>query len=256
MDASPSLGDFWKILLLRPATIESVGQSKTGVWLSLRLFFLAGLIGSIGVLAGGLAEAGQATFADRLSAAASSLTAAASGWPQQWTPRLAAAAEATAGRLQAASDAIVAVQPPLGSGPSQALRAVGAWVSQPLLALTTWMTMMLPILLVARLLGGRGSLRRQVSLMLLAFLPQALVFLSSFQLEPGGTATTLATVLRGIAVVWSLVILLVTLAAANGFERAQAAKVLLVTVVAVAAIAGLVGLLAERLAGPLLSLLL
>jgi hypothetical protein len=42
---------------------------------------------------------------------------------------------------------------------------------------------LLPVLLAARLMGGRGS-RQQVSPVLLAFLPQALVFFSSFNLGP------------------------------------------------------------------------
>jgi hypothetical protein len=69
MDASPSPGGFWKALLLKTEFFDSIGRSKTGLWLS--LFVVAGLIASIGVLADGLAQAGQRTFGssvgDRLS---------------------------------------------------------------------------------------------------------------------------------------------------------------------------------------------
>jgi hypothetical protein len=256
MDASPSIADFWKILLLRTEAFDSVGRSKTGLWLSLRLFFLAGLIGSMGMLADGLAEAGQATFSDQLSTAAASMATAASGWPQRLTPQLAATMTTVAGRLQGAAETIASVQPPLGSGASQALRAVGAWVSQPILALTTWMTVLLPVLLAARWMGGRGSLRRQVSLVLLAFLPQALVFLSSFDVEPGTAAAAAATALRLGAALWSLILLVTALAVANEFGRGQAVKVIVVTAVVLVAGAGLVGVLFDRLAGPVLSLLL
>jgi hypothetical protein len=256
MDASPSIGDFWKVLLLRTETMNEIGQSKTGVWLSLRLFFLAGLIASIGLLAGGLAEAGQVTFSDQLSIAASSLATTASVLPQRWTPRLASAMNAAADRLQGASEAIVSVQPPLGQNASQSLRAIGAWASRPILALTSWMTVLLPVLLVARLMGGRGSLRRQVSLILLAFMPQALLFLSSFDLEPETAAATVATVLRVGAALWSLVLLVAALAIANGFGRGQAVKVLLATAAILLGGSALIALLVDRLAGPVLSLLL
>jgi hypothetical protein len=256
MDASPSVGEFWKVLLLRTDAFESVRRSKAGLWLSLRLFVVAGLIASIGLLSSGLTDAGRSTFSDRLSTAAAALEHAAAGWPQQWTPNLAAAMSAAADRLQGAAAAIVSVQPPLGSGASQSLRAIGAWVGQPFLSLATWVAAMLPVLVAARLMGGRGSLRQQVSLILLAFLPQALVFLSSFDLEPGSTAAAAAAALRIGAGVWSLAILLTALAVANGFSRGQSAKVVLVTAVVLAAIAALLGLLGDRLAGPLLSLLL
>jgi hypothetical protein len=163
---------------------------------------------------------------------------------------------AAADRLQGASEAIVSVQPPLGQNASQALRAIGAWASQPIIALTSWMTLLLPVLLVARLMGGRGSLRRQVSLVLLAFLPQALLFLSSFDLEPGGAADTVAAALRVGAALWSLVLLVAALAIANGFGRGQAIKVLLATVAILLLVTALLALLLDRLAGPMLSLLL
>jgi hypothetical protein len=255
MDASPSIGDFWKVLLLRTETMNEIGQSKTGVWLSLRLFFLAGLIASIGLLAGGLAEAGQVTFSDQLSIAASSLATTASVLPQRWTPRLASAMNAAADRLQGASEAIVSVQPPLGQNASQSLRAIGAWASRPILALTSWMTVLLPVLLVARLMGGRGSLRRQVSLVLLAFMPQALLFPSSFDLEPGTAAATVATVPAPVPR-QEPVLLVAALAIANGFGRGQAVKVLLATATILLGGSALIALLVDRLAGPVLSLLL
>jgi hypothetical protein len=253
MDASPSLGSFWKVFLLKTEFFDSIGRSKTGLWLCLRLFVLAGLVASIGLVANGLAEAGQVTFSEQLSTAASSLTVA-SGTLQQWTPQLAAAMTTLADRMQAAAAAIASVQPPLGTQPSAALRAIGAWASQPFLALAAWMSALLPVLLAARLMGGRGSLRLQVSLALLAFLPQALAFPLSFDLDPDTTAGV-ALALRAIAGAWGLAILIVALSAANGFSRGQAAKVLLVTAVVLAALTGLTGWLLDRLAGPLLSLL-
>jgi len=256
MDAPLSLGEFWKILLLRTETFEAVRRSQVSLWFSLRLFILAGLIASIGVLTSGLAEAGRTTFSDGLSTAAVSLEGTAAGWPSRFTPRLAAAIGAAADRLQAAAAAIESVQPPLGSSASQSLRAIGVWASQPFLQLAAWMAAILPVLLVARLMGGRGSLREQISLILLAFLPQALVLLSSFGPEPGSATASVAMALRVTAGVWSLAILLTGLAVASGFERGQAAKVLLVTVLAVAVVSGLLGLIVDRLAGPLLSLLL
>jgi hypothetical protein len=105
-------------------------------------------------------------------------------------------------------------------------------------------------------MGGRGSLRQQGSLPLLAFLPQALTLLSSFALGQGSAVAGLAMILRLVAAVWSLVILVCVLATANGFGRGQAAKVLLVTATAALAVAALAALLVDPLGGPVLSRLL
>ena len=256
MNASLSIRDFWKFMILRPEAFDSLRGSPGSMWLSLRLFVLAGLIGSIGVLASGWAEAGQSSASDRLSAAASSVESAAGAWPSRFTPRLADAMTAIAARLEGAAAAIRSVEPPLGLQNSRALRALGTWLSQPFLSLTAWLTAVLPLLVGARLAGGRGSLRQQVSLILLAFLPQALVFPASFSLEPGSASAMALTAVRLGACLWSLVILVTALGIANGFTLGKAVTMLVTTALALIAVAGLLTLLADRLAGPLLSLLL
>lgn len=256
MNASISPSEFWKFLLLRKEAFESVRDSSGALWLSLRLFFVAGLIGSIGVLTTGWAEVQTTTLADRLTDAAASLDETASKPLLGWTPRLASALTAVADVLESGASAIRSVQPPLGVPASQALRAVGAWLSQPLLALTAWMTALLPLMLVARLMGGRGSLRQQMSLGLLAFLPQALVLLSSFGLEPNSTAAKAAIVASLLAGVWSLLIWLTASAVANRTSPGRSAAVLLVTCAVVFVLAAATAWIFESLAGPVLSFLL
>jgi len=256
MDASLRVVDFWKFLVLRNPSFEAVRQAPGSLWLSLRLFMLAGLIGTIGILTTGLAEAQRVTVADRLSAGAVSLDGAAENRLLRWTPRLASAMTIAADRMRQAAAAIEAVQPPLGSAASESLRAVGVWVSQPLLSLTGWLTVFLPLLVAARLLGGRGSLREQVSLGLLAFLPQALLFLSSFHPEPGTAGASVAAMLRVGAAVWSLAIWLTASAVANRYSRVQAAKVLVATIAALVLLTAISGWLLDLVSGALLSVLL
>ena len=256
MDTSISLGDFWKFLLLRTSSFEALRRSPGSLWISLRLFVLAGLIGSIGVLTTGLAEAGRATLADRLSEAATSLETTAGKPLLSWTPRLASALTTAADRLDQAASALEAVQPPLGAAASQTLRTIGEWLSQPLLWLAAWMTLLLPLILAARLMGGRGSIREQVSLGLVAFLPQALMFLSSYSLAPETPAESVARLLTVVAAIWSLAIWLTASAVANGFSRGQSAKVLLATAAALLAVGAVVAWLLDWLSGPLLSLLI
>jgi hypothetical protein len=86
--------------------------------------------------------------------------------------------------------------------------------------------------------------------MLLAFMPQALLFLSSFDLEAGSAAAGVATALRVGAALWSLVLLVAALAIANGFGRGQAVKVLLATAAILLGGSALIALLVDRLAGP------
>jgi hypothetical protein len=256
MNAPLSVGDFWRFMLLRTEAFDGLRRSPGSLRLSLQLFLLAGLIGSIGILAGGLADAGQLATSDRFSAAAASVESTAAGWPSRFTPRLASAMTAIADRLEGAAAAVRSVEPPFGVQTSRTLRAIGIWFSQAFLSLTAWLTALLPLLLVTRLAGGPGSLRQQVSLILLAFLPQALVFPASFGLEPDSTAAMALTAVRLGACLWSLLILVTALTVANGFTRGKAVKTLVATALAVLAVAILLSFLADRLAGPLLSLLL
>jgi hypothetical protein len=256
MQTSLSLREFWKVLLLRPEAFEAVRRSETGLWISLRLFVAAGLIASIGVVYGELRDLGGGSFSDHLASTAAAIDDTAAGWPGRWMPATAGALATAADRLAGAAAAIASVEPPLGPSASQALRAIGAWVSRPFAALATWLAAFLPLMLAARLIGGRGSLRQQTSLLLLGFLPQALTLLSSFALPPGTSGAGAAAVLHLVAALWSLVIVVAALAAANGFSVGQATKVLVATIAAVAIAGALAAVLVERFAGPLLSLLL
>jgi hypothetical protein len=256
MDSAIAPADFWKFLLLRTTSFEALRKTSGSLWISLRLFLIAGLIGSIGILTTGLAEAGQTTLADQLSNAATSLEDTAGKPFLSWTPGLASALTTLADWLDQAAAALVSVQPPLGTQASAMLRAVGAWLGQPLLPLTAWMALLLPLSLAARLMGGRGAIREQISLGLVAFLPQALVFLTSFHLAAGSPAESVAVILNVVAAVWSLAIWLTASAVANGYGRGQSAKVLLATVAALLAIGALAGWLLDWLSATFVSLLI
>jgi hypothetical protein len=100
MDASPSIGDFWKILLLRTATIESIGNRRPASGLAFACSSLR-LIASMGLLAGGLPRPGRRH--SRLGCQRRRRRWRPSPrMAADLTPRLASAMNAAADRLQGA----------------------------------------------------------------------------------------------------------------------------------------------------------
>jgi hypothetical protein len=70
---------------------------------------------------------------------------------------------------------VVRAEPPLGTRPSRIVRLGGEWLSAPLRLANDWLLFGLVLLLAAKLLGGRGTLPRHLSALLLAAAPLVLL---------------------------------------------------------------------------------
>jgi hypothetical protein len=230
------------ILLLRREAYLRQASAANGVGLSLSMVAVAGLIAGLGQLAGAADVVTHPSLVDRMEETAAALAHLPDAMPpavasvvEPFAEEVSAALEESAGRLEA-------VEPPLGAGTSRALRAIGTWASTPLSLLAAMLSLAVPVMLVARWMGGKGTLHHQVGLVLFAAIPQALTVLDSFP-NSGGLAS-LAKVLGAVAFVWGAAIFLRGLALANGVNTGRAvgfvAVALIVFVVVAPIVVGIV----------------
>jgi hypothetical protein len=133
---------------------------------SLGLALLAGLIAGLGQLTGLAGDLTQPSPAERALESASAVAALPESLPGALSDIVEPIANDVSTALSNLAHALQSVEPPLGHRVSQVLRALGAWVSTPFSLLANLLVFALPIALVARWLGGSGTLRNQMSLLL------------------------------------------------------------------------------------------
>ena len=221
-------GRAWRILMMDPGELRQHLSEPNAMAVSLSLAVVAGLIAGLGELTGVGADLTQPSAAERAQQSASAMAAIPGSLPEGIAGIVEPITSEVSMVLTNLSTALESVEPPLGAQTSQVLRSFGAWLSTPFNMLAGLMVVTLPMVLVARWLGGTGTLRNQVSLLLLALLPQALTVLDSFPVA--GTLASLAWILGVLALVWSAVILLRGLAVANGVTMGRAIGIVAVAI--------------------------
>jgi len=218
----------WRILMLDPGELRQHLSAPNAMAVSLGLAVVAGLIAGFGELTGVRADLTQPSAAERAQQSASAIAAIPGSLPEGIAGIVEPTTSEVSTVLTNLSTTLESVAPPLGARASQVLRTFGAWLSTPFNLLASLMVLTLPIVLVARWLGGTGTLRNQVSLLLLALLPQALTVLDSFPVT--GTLASLARILGVLALVWSVALLLRGLAVANGVTLGRAIGIVTVAI--------------------------
>jgi hypothetical protein len=215
---------YWKILTLDKEAFMALKESEGSLWFSTRLFVVLALITSLGSLAriGNILE--EPTLAERLQQLAADTRVEVARFP----PFLSDPLQKVASSMDQVAVNLIELQPPLGNRPSRIIRTVGRWLGIPLELLSGWMVAALAIWLVARLMGGQGTLRQHYSLLLMAFTPQVLRFV---QYLP--TYLTPPQAIVGLLVlsawVWSLAIAVNVLALVHELTTLKAALVLSTT---------------------------
>lgn len=233
---------YWKILKLDPEPFEAVKQAKDGFWLALKLLVVVSLIAGLGKLAGLGRLLERPTLADRAGEMALNIETTAALIP---LPRLADRVANTAGVFRAVEEKLAKIQPPLGVGPSRAIRLFGNWLATPFEVMATWLGFMLVIWLFARLMGGQGSLIQHIRLLLLAVAPQVLTIVNYTTLDGSmmnAPLGILGRILNLIALVWTLSIAIQSLAVAHGIERRQALRIFIMFALVVFIVLPILGL--------------
>ncbi len=128
------------------------------------------------------------------------------------------------------------LEPPLGARTSRLIRLFGRWLSTPFTSVSGWLFVALVGLLVAKLLGGRATVAQHLAAVLLAAGPAVLFFVAFIPIMryvlplPYSMAIHyFGRVLALIAIGWSGLILLKTLAVAHDFSFWRSAGALALT---------------------------
>jgi hypothetical protein len=220
---------YGRLLMLNGDSFEGLRQSKDGVLFAFKLFVMVGLIAGIGTLSGARELLQTPTVAERAYQVAEDVST--------WSGQL----EGFVGRV-AAGPALSVTQwftdlgatlesfaPPLGVQTSRVIRLIGEWLTTPLTLLAAWMAAILPVLLVAKLMGAGGSLRALVVLLLVSAAPQVLTVLGSFPLPEASAWSAAASVLQFVALFWGLAILVKGLSVAGEVDQRKAITIVAVT---------------------------
>ena len=221
---SQFFSDFWKILKLDGMTIKTIGDDKTGLWISLRLFLVISLFISFGGLVASLSSGPRAV--------GNGLDALETRLDQLLTRRLPPSLENYATNLSEKVESISAAldqySPPLGRQASYTIRSIGNWLSIPLSLLGAWMSAALAVFLVAKIFKGRGELRNHVAVFLLSFAPQILMVVSSFAFL-NSTLGWIGSVFAVVAFFWSLAVLITGIRNVHQLSNGMSLLVLVVT---------------------------
>jgi hypothetical protein len=216
-------------MLLRGEAFERLRQSQDSMAFVMTLFLAVGLIAGVGTLSGVPELMQTPTVSERAYATAEQIV----GWTEGlegFAAQLATEpAQAVAQWFEDLGATLASFEPPLGARTSRVVRLIGEWLTTPLTMMAAWLTLILPVLLVAKWMGAGGSLRGLASLALVSVAPQVLTLASSFPLIEGSPIAIAATALGFVALVWGLAILVKGLAVAGRIDERRAVTILVVT---------------------------
>jgi hypothetical protein len=133
----------------------------------------------------------------------------------------------------------VAAQPPIGVPASRFIRLMGDWLASPMNLAAGWLFFILALMLAARSLGGRASIREHLTAALLASAPLVLAFGIFAPTLVGQSGTSSAApillflrLLALIGAVWALALLVKTMATAHEFSNWRSLGALALTGIA------------------------
>jgi len=220
---------YGRLLMLDGDSFEGLRQSQDGVLFAFKLFVMVGLIAGIGTLSGTRELLQTPTVAERAYQIAEKVSSW-SGQLEGFVGRVAAGPALSV--TQWFSDlgaTLESFEPPLGVQTSRVIRLIGEWLTAPLTLLAAWMGVILPVLLVAKLMGAGGSLRALVAVLLVSAAPQVLNGLGSFPLPEASGWSAAAGALEFVAIFWGLAILVKGLSVAGEVDQRKAVTIVVVT---------------------------
>ncbi len=154
--------------------------------------------------------------------------------------------------IRAAQSTVETLEPPLGSRFSQTIRLFGQWLSSPFIIMAGWLPLVLVGLLVAKVLGGKGTITQHLVAASLAVAPAFLLFFSfaslsgladSFSVTVAAALIFLGRILALLAFLWAFIILIKSLSVAHEFSYWRAVATLGLTYVVLTFGLPLIGLL-------------
>jgi hypothetical protein len=212
------LGNFWQILTLNSEPFAALKQAKDGFWRAIQFFMIVGLIAGLGKWAALPAITDQSFLPKRLLQNAAQMT----GLEDSLLLPVALYLLDASDIMERIEAKMAALEPPLGKIPSRIIRLVGNWLVTPFELLTPWFGFMLALWVVAKLLGGQGTLPQHLTLLTLAAAPQVLRLVDYLPYTYGTPLGILGQLLTWVALAWSVVIAVKALAIAHEMETRRA----------------------------------
>ncbi len=135
--------------------------------------------------------------------------------------------------------AVVRAEPVLGVRPSRVIRLGGDWLSTPMAFASNWLIIGLVLLLAARSIGGKGSVREHLTAILLATAPTLLMVGLLIPPIAAGAGIPMALaihlfarLLALVGVIWALILLVRIVATAHEFSNWRALGAMGLTAIA------------------------
>ena len=230
------------ILRLDTEPFLAIKQAQDGLWWALKLFFVIGLIVGLGKWADlGL---GRPTLAERVETVAGHVERAGTQIEQAGANMSGLSEQFLGGPIRGIGSfltrdvtefltgletGVIALEPPLGVRPSRIVKLFGDWLGTPFQLMANWLPYTLLVMVIAKLWGGRGTLRQHLSLTALAVAPQVLGVLT---FVPPTSVMGIALGIFGrtlslVAAIWSLAILLKAVTIAHEIDVKKSALTLI-----------------------------
>lgn len=163
--------------------------------------------------------------------------------------RLEAIPRRTLEMLNAAEATVNRLEPPIGVRISRAFEFFGSWLSTPFAVAARYLPVALVAVFVARLLGGRATLRQHLTAMLVCAAPAFLLFLwyagdlsAGMPLTAAYGVRVAGRIMAILGIAWSAAILVKSLAIAHEFTYARSLATLALAYGAVYVVWPLLGL--------------
>ena len=220
---------YGRLLMLNGDSIEELRQSKDGVLFAFKLFVVVGLLTGLGTLSGTQELLQTPTVAERAYQVAEEISTWSSELEGFIGSVVAVPAQSVTQWFTELGTTLESFEPPLGVQTSRVIRSIGEWLTTPLTLLAAWITAILPVLLVAKLMGAGGSMRGLVAVLLVSAAPQFLTVLGSFPLPEGSAWIAAAAALEFVALFWGLAILIKGLSVAGEVGQRKAITIVVVT---------------------------
>lgn len=227
------LNTYSGILQLRTETFVAIKQSKDGYWFALKLFTVVCLIAALGQWMGLETVLRQPILPEQFQQIADLFEDIEQnlpdGMPQEMSEGLSTFAQEAVDFVTYVEERTASLAPPLGARPSRVINMFGEWLETPFALMANFLGFSLIVLLVVKLMGGKGSLPQHLSLTMLAIAPYVLGivnYLPSNSIIMNFALGIFGRTLILLAGIWAIAILLKALSVAHDIELKSAVMAL------------------------------
>lgn len=244
------LNTYSGILQLRTETFTTIMQSSDGLWFAIRLFVIVSLIAACGQWFGWTTVVRQPTLPEQIHQFALVVTDVeknlAGLLPQTMSANMSNFAQDIVAFATNVEERTINLTPYLGARPSRAVNLFGEWLGTPFSLMADFLVFSLVALMMAKLLGGKGTLQQHLGMTMLAIAPCVLAFVSYIPITSPTMGFALGIFSRTLLMLtgfWATAILLKALIVVHDIELKRAVATLVGTFAVVYLLLPLTGMI-------------